>query len=89
MAGRSAVTAMRIVMPKEATLRRQRVINYLADMLTSPACPLDVADLSHFRLVGIRRESMSAGSRNRYRERQLPLENSFSLKLVLRIPPSL
>jgi hypothetical protein len=35
-----------------ATERRQRVIDYLAGMLTDPACPLEANDLGHFRLIG-------------------------------------
>lgn len=37
---------------ERANQRRQRVIDYLADMLTDPACPLEVNDLGHFRLAG-------------------------------------
>jgi hypothetical protein len=35
-----------------ATERRQRVIDFLADALTDPTCPLEVNDLGHFRLIG-------------------------------------
>ena len=35
-----------------ATQRRQRVIDFLTDMLTSPDCPLEVDDLGHFRMIG-------------------------------------
>jgi hypothetical protein len=37
---------------ERACQRRQRVIDYLAGVLTDPACPLEVNDLCHFRLVG-------------------------------------
>jgi hypothetical protein len=44
--------SLRIALPNDATLRRQRAIDFLDDTLTSPNCPLDADDLGHFRLVG-------------------------------------
>jgi hypothetical protein len=36
----------------EATRRRDRIVEYLADCLTRTDCPIDAADFGHFRIVG-------------------------------------
>lgn len=36
-----------------ATERRQRIVNYLTDVLTSPDCPIERDEWAHFNYVGI------------------------------------